>query len=783
MDSVPFSQEVRAVYQEGRNLAMRTGMPNDTSHILLALFMVPSQAQALLLRTGLEPAMIVDGVNELPKDKPDQIDAVYNLAMDLARRLNSDQVTTVHLLVALTRARNTRAYKLLQASDVSIHVLRTEALASLTEPEMAQALARVGMETGEFSTPEEAVDTDDDIEEIDEPEDSVIQSRTQEKPPESHGPYDMDPDEFPVLSRLGTNLMKEALNNRLDPVIGRDQEILQLIDVLNKRRSNNPLLLGEPGVGKTALVEGLARRVVERDPATRSLWDRVIIAININDIIAGTAIAGSLAQRLSDLRREMAKAARRVIVFFDEIHLILSAGLAEGSTGLANDLKGALARGEFTCIGATTFHEYARTIQGDPALNRRFEVIKVAEPTIEQAEDIVRRMAVAYGNFHRVTFDTEALQWAVRMAVRFMPKRSLPDKALNLIDVAGAHVSGTGKTEVTVQDIVDSVASITGLSPRLVSPDAAERFSGFEQELLREMPGARDAIVRLSGAIRRNHTVRFTNSPLGVFGVHAEVHEDVNILAHNLARLLFGAPENVVRIDLSEYTEGHSVSSLIGSPPGYVGHEQPGMLARAATRTPFAVYVWRAVDLTDRNVLRLIEQILKDGIITDRQGSRLHYANTLHLLLLSDGAYEPARKTTGFVDSGADRQDDATRQAFHRVLPAGILNTIDEYIDLPVPGLAQLEDLVRRHLDAATQEAERSYGINMRFAPDLVTRLARDMQGQDYRDALERIRNKVLQGLAKLMLDGKMEKEFMLYIGGEEELIVAPVQNSDSTID
>ena len=769
MERVPFSREVKAVYQEGQSLASRSGMNHDTSHILIALFMIPSKARTLLSRTGLDPSVLVDGIRDLAADNSSQIEEVYNQAMVLAKRLNSPQVTTVHLLIALTKATKTRAYHLLQGSTVSIHLLRTEAMASLTEPGAASSLIRLGMETGEFSSPEPGQDKDGPY--VHEEPESPPVNRKKDTP---KGPYDLDPTEFPVLSGLGTNLMVEAINKRIDPVIGRDREINNIIDVLNKRRSNNPLLLGEPGVGKTALVEGLARRIVEHDPIAVSLQNKVIIAININDIIAGTAISGSLAQRLSDLRTEMAKAARRVIVFFDEIHLIFSAGVAEGGIGLANDLKGALARGEFTCIGATTFHEYKRSISSDPALNRRFEVIKVLEPTLEQADDIIRQMAVAYGDFHGVSFDNDALHWAVRLSVRFMPNSSLPDKALNLMDVAGAQARRTGRTQIRTQDIVDSVASITGLSHNLVSPDPTERFSGFEKGLHQHLPAAKEAVFQLSEVIRRNHTTRFSNSPLGVFAVHASVNKDIDILAGILAKSLFGSQEAVIQTDLSEYTEAHSVSTLIGAPPGYVGHEQPGMLARKATKTPFAVYVWRAIDLADKAVVKLIEEILQTGVITDRQGIRLHYTNTLHLLLLSDIAYEPIKRSAGFVDNPNETGEIAVKQVFGRVLSAHFLSVIDEFIDLPVPGPKQLRFLVQAALKKTAQEAGKSYGIKINIDTGLKDRLVSQIQPENYHNDLANIQSRIIRELVKLFVNDKVLNEVTLFMGENGDIDVFP---------
>ena len=774
MESVPFSREVKDVYQEGQSLASRSGMSHDTSHILIALFMIPSQARILLGRTGLDPSALIDGIRGLPPDNSSQIEEVYNQAMTLARRLNSSQVTTVHLLIALTKSRKTRAYKLLEGSNVSVHLLRTEALATLTDPGMIQELAQVGMDTGEFSNPEPKGNDDTDEENSgQEACDPPVLVKKHEP-----GPYDLDPMEFPVLAGLGVNLMKEAVNKRIDPVIGRDKEINQIIDILNKRRSNNPLLLGEPGVGKTALVEGLARRIVEKDPITASLKDKLIIAININDVVAGTALSGSLAQRLSDLRTEMAKAARRVIVFFDEIHLILSAGVAEGSVGLANDLKGALARGEFTCIGATTFHEYKHTIHGDPALSRRFEIIKVEEPTLEQADDIISKMAVAYGDFHGVSFDEDALHWAVRLAVRFMPASALPDKALNLIDVAGAQVRRMGRDRVTIQDIVDSVASTTGLSRNLVSPNPTERFSGFEQRLTENLPAAEEAVFLLSEVIRRNHTARFSNSPIGVFAIQARVKNDADILAETLAKTMFGSKDAVVHTDLSEYTEAHSVSTLIGAPPGYVGHEDSGMLARMATKYPFAVYVWRSIDLADKAVLRLIEQIIQTGVLTDRRGTRLHYANTLHLIMLSDNAHEPVKRSPGFVNAQHSEGESAVKDVFRRALSSPFVSLIDEYINLPAPSPDQLCTMVRNELENTAQEAAASYGVTIEFDTKIMDELAASMQSEDYHNELSEIHNHIIRGLVKLVMNDKVLKTLTLKMGKDKKISIHGKQKS-----
>jgi ATP-dependent Clp protease ATP-binding subunit ClpA len=278
--------------------------------------------------------------------------------------------------------------------------------------------------------------------------------------------------------------------------------------------------------------------------------------------------------------------------------------------------------------------------------------------------------------------------------------------------------------------------------------------------LLDRLPAAGDAVFKLSEVIRRNHVARFSNSPLGVFGVHAAMLGDLDTLARVLAEELFGDPENVVDIELSEFTESHAVSTLIGSPPGYVGHDRPGLLATAAGRTPFAVYLWRSIDLADPAVLNVVEHILKEGVVTDRQGTRLHYSNTVHLLVLSEAAGTKRRRAAGFLD--ADTAKISTREPFARHLPGSLLGAVDEFIELPVPTGELLADLITRELQALAKDVEISYGIRLRIDDDLINELVKTADPENDPEFLRDMRDRVLKGVVKHVTGGTIKGELVL---------------------
>ncbi|MCG6928144.1 MAG: ATP-dependent Clp protease ATP-binding subunit [Acidobacteria bacterium] len=540
--------------------------------------------------------------------------------------------------------------------------------------------------------------------------------------------------ETPLLSEFSRDLTEAASRGGLDPLVGRDEELERIVQVLCRRTRNNPVLIGEPGVGKTALVEGLANRIVQGDVPIY-LADKRILALDISLIVAGTKYRGQFEERLKTIMKELTETPN-IVIFIDELHTLVGAGSAEGSLDAANILKPALSRGELQCIGATTPTEYRKHIEKDRALERRFQAVKVVAPTPEETIEIAQGVKERYEKFHNVVYLDEAVEAAVYQSSRYIPDRFLPDKAIDLLDEAGSRVklreaavaepevsrkvrvvvdaggnsgaffrddvpgpgehtevvreqwtlAAAGLQQVTKADIDEVVSRWTGIPLTALKEEESEKLLRMEEELHRRIVSQDSAIGAVARAIRRTRAgLKSPNRPVGSFLFLGPTGVGKTEVARGLAAFLFSSERNLVRFDMSEYMEKHSVSKLIGSPPGYVGHEEGGMLTERVKRSPYSVVLLDEIEKAHPDTFNVLLQVFEDGQLTDGLGNTVDFKNTILIMTSNIGARFIEKKgRMGFASNEPQDTDRSIAEMVmgevKRTFNPEFINRIDEII-------------------------------------------------------------------------------------------------------
>jgi ATP-dependent Clp protease ATP-binding subunit ClpC len=490
----------------------------------------------------------------------------------------------------------------------------------------------------------------------------------------------------PTLAAYSRDLTQLAREGKLDPVIGRDREIERVTSILARRSKNNPCLVGEPGVGKTAVVEGLAQRIAAGNvPA--ALHGKRLLALSLGPLVAGTKYRGEFEGRVKRILEEVKRSARDVVLFIDELHTLVGAGAAEGAPlDLSSMIKPELARGDLQCIGATTFDEYRKHIESDPALERRFQPVMVEEPSIEQTTDILRGLRERYAQHHRVTITDDAIETAAQLSARYIADRFLPDKAIDLIDEAAASVALANKgavelPPVTTADVAAVVTRWTGIPQAALTESQTNRLLELETLLSKRVIGQEPAIAAVSNAIRRARTgLHDPRKPLGSFLFRGSSGVGKTELAKALAEALFGSESALVRVDLSEFTESHGVSRLLGAPPGYAGHDEAGQLTEPVRRRPYCVVLFDEMEKAHPEVAAILLQILDEGRVTDAKGRTIDFRHTIIIL------------TTNL------EEDELAIALRHE-----LLDRIEEIVPFEELGLTQIEAIVTIHVDALAQ--------------------------------------------------------------------------------
>ena len=679
-----FSERARRALTRAQEEAQRFGHNYiDTEHVLLGLIAEEEGvASRVLANLGVAPNKIraavefvvgrgerssIGEVGLTPRAK-----RVIELAVDEARRLNHTYIGTEHLLLGLLREREGAAVGVLESFGVSLEKAQAE-INNLLSQGASQAR---GAGRGTARTP--------------------------------------------VLDQLGIDLTNAARVGKLDPIVDRDKEIERVVQILSRRTKNNPALIGEPGVGKTAIVEGLAHRIVAGE-VPETLQGKRLLTLDIGSLVAGTKYRGEFEERLKKVIDEI-KNAGNCVVFVDELHTIVGAGAAEGAVDASNILKPSLSRGEIQCIGATTLDDYRKYIEKDAALERRFQPVTVAEPTVEESLDVLRGIKERYEEHHRLTISDEALQAAASLAARYIPDRFLPDKAIDLMDEASSRVrikrgavpisltearralesvrkdkdtaisareyeyaaelrdrevqladkmtsmeqkwqeeQKQEKPTVTEEDIAEVVSMWTGIPVVRLTTDESSRLLKMEEALHRRIIGQDEAIVTVSKAVRRARAgLKEVRHPIGSFIFLGPTGVGKTELVRALAEFMFGSEDAMVRLDMSEFMERHAVARLVGAPPGYVGYDEGGQLTEAVRRNSYCVILLDEIEKAHPDVFNILLQIFDDGHLTDAKGRRVDFRNSIVVMTSNVGAELIKRDMTlGFAthsDEGKNRQ-------------------------------------------------------------------------------------------------------------------------------
>ncbi len=514
----------------------------------------------------------------------------------------------------------------------------------------------------------------------------------------------------PTLQNFSRDLTDLARNGKLDPVVGRDEEIERVVSILARRSKNNPVLVGEPGVGKTAIVEGLAQRIIAGNvPAT--LRNKRVLSLTLGPLVAGTKYRGEFESRVKRILDEVKRSARDVVLFIDELHTLVGAGAAEGSLDLSSMIKPELARGELQCIGATTFDEYRKYIESDAALERRFQPVMVDEPSIEQTIAILRGLKDGYARHHQVIIEDSALEAAASLSARYIADRFLPDKAIDLMDEAAASVALLGKgissyPAVRAQDVAAVVTKWTGIPQSTLSESQANQLLSLDDTLSKRVIGQRRAIESVAQAIRRARAgLHDPRKPLGSFLFAGPSGVGKTELAKALAESLFGSETALVRIDLSEFTEAHTVSRLLGAPPGYQGHDEPGQLTEPVRRRPYCVVLFDELEKAHPDVAAILLQILDDGRVTDAKGRTVDFRHALIVL------------TTNLPE------DEIALE-----LRPELINRIDDTVHFNTLQLPQIEAIVEIHVDALAERLG-ARNVQLRLSDEAKQYLAKVSMG------------------------------------------------------
>ena len=494
----------------------------------------------------------------------------------------------------------------------------------------------------------------------------------------------------PALDKYGRDLTAQARNGELDPVVGRQAEIERVVQILSRRKKNNPILIGEPGVGKSAIVEGLALRIESGEAAT--LAGKRIVSLDIASMVAGTTYRGQFEERMKSVINELHKHPE-IILFVDEIHTIMGAGNAQGSLDAANILKPALARGEVQCIGATTITEYRKSIEKDGALERRFQKVMVQPTSAEETYAVLTRISEVYGAFHHVQYTEEALHACVKLTDRYITDRFFPDKAIDAMDEAGAWKGTQAKKQegdetmvkVTEADVAFVVSRMSGVPVQRVAQAEGEQLRQMSEVIKQRVIGQDKAIDTIVKAIQRSRMgLRNPNKPIGTFFLLGPTGVGKTHLAQCLAEEMFGNRDAIVRFDMSEYIEKHTVSLLVGAPPGYVAHEEGGKLTEAVRRKPYSIVLFDEIEKAHADIFNILLQVMDEGRLTDRQGRVVDFRNTIIIMTSNVGTRQLNEFGAG-IGFNADEIDEKQSEymltkALNRTFPPEFVNRLDNVV-------------------------------------------------------------------------------------------------------
>lgn len=798
-----YTKKAFDVLQRAKEAAAKLGNEYiGTEHILLGLTLVQQSVAAKALEGQnvtyhqvMERICEMQGKKQkfyLPLDMTPRAKRVVERSKQEAVRLGANYVGTEHILLALLREPDTLAITLLEDLGVDIQTLYEDIMLLLGESE-AQPAGVQGMH--------------------ERPKEEISETETLDK-----------------FSRDMTALAKQG---KFDPIVGREQEIERIIRILSRRTKNNPCLMGDPGVGKTAIVEGLAQKISDGN-VPDTLRHKRILSLDLSAMVAGSKYRGEFEERMKKALEDV-KAAGNIILFIDEIHTVIGAGAAEGAIDASNILKPALARGEIQLIGATTLEEYRKHIEKDAAFERRFQPVRVEEPTEEVAVQMLTALKDPYEMHHRVRISDEAIAAAVRLSARYVTERFLPDKAIDLIDEAAsclrlsAYTAPTSikelearideleqeketaiKTEefeqaaeikklqdglrtslkaakrawesthdsgeivVTADNVAEIVSRWTGIPVQSMQEEESQRLLHLEEALHKRVIGQEEAVKALAKAVRRGRVgLKDPNRPIGSFLFLGPTGVGKTELSKALAEALFGDENAMVRIDMSEYMEKHSVSRMVGSPPGYVGYEEGGQLSEKVRRNPYSVVLFDEIEKASPEVFNILLQVLDDGHITDGQGRKVDFKNTVIIMTSNAGARSiAAPKRLGFTSVETPEQSyemmkKGVMDEIKTIFKPEFLNRIDDIIVFHPLEKEEITRIVRLLTDVMAKRVKENMNITVSFTKKAIEKIAEEGYDKAYgaRPLRRAIQSKIEDAFAEEYLLGNIKAGDKVSVG------------------
>lgn len=788
------------VIQVASQFASQSTDQVGTEHILYALTRVESKSKKLLQANHVDAETIQEilsnvgsyGVPSNVVDLTPRVREMLTIAGSVAKRTHSAYISPEHLLVAMLSQDDSFAVNILAGVlKLNVYDLRSKAISMISSNQNQEGFS----------------------------DDGLVQVGNLKNNQNNKKPTKYQSELAPELLEMGSDLTLRAKNGEIDPIIGRNEEIERMIEILCRKTKNNPVLIGEAGVGKTAIVEGLARRIVSGD-VPEFLKNKTIYSLDIGGLMAGTKYRGSMEEKLKNAI-DMITSGKNIIVFIDEIHTLAQAGSEKGETNPADMLKPYLARGEMQTIGATTTEEYRKYIEQDKALERRFQPITVSAPTVEQTVEILKGLRASYEKFHNVTITDQAINAAATLSDRYIQDRSLPDKAIDLIDEASsrAKVKSKGDTDqvkalkqqleklsaekekavkdenfekasklrdeisktrdeierqkslpasaeqnkimITEQDIAEVISKWTNIPLTKLTEGEAEKLLNLEKTLMERVKGQDEAVEKVAKAIRRSRIgIRDPKRPIGSFLFLGPTGVGKTELSKALAEALFDDENKIIRLDMSEYMEAHSVSKLIGSPPGYVGFDDGGQLTEQVRRKPYSVVLFDEIEKAHPDVFNMLLQILDDGRLTDSHGRVVSFKNTIIIMTSNIGSDKLSKTNVdlGFNDKKEDDKQAVMMNELKKYFKPELINRIDNIVIFNRLSQPVLKEIAKKMLVELNKNLKQN-GIELKFTANTFNYLVKNGTNEDFgaRPLKRLITSKIEDELADRILKGDIK--------------------------